>query len=504
MSAPTIEQIVQVDPTTMVIGENVRTDTHPDAKEFAASIKARGVLEPVTAHRAEDDTLVVLRGQRRTLVAAQVGTPTGTVPVWIVPAPDDADRIVDQLSENLHRAAMSEREVRDGIEQLALCGVSPAQIAKRAALKRVTVNAALTVAGNASTRARMDADGLTLDEAAIFAEFEHDEEAIERLTTALRYREPLPHVAQRLRDDAAEAAALAVEIERLRAEGLPVLDPHDVPSNLWRIALADLRDGDGQPVPSETWPNVPGAGVVVVQDWEFPDSTDADEDASADNADDEPDRAEAVRVYHLRWICTDPAAAGLRHRYDTSDSSGRDDEPDEAHQEAQREAQRAERRMVREQNSAWRSAQTVRRDWLAAFLRRKSAPKDAEALICAALLSGQHSLAKAMQEGHSMMCRLLGVEAPAGYYGTRAACTDLASAVSTPKAATMLALASVLAAWEDCTGVHTWRSPSGWDAQVMTTLTTWGYPAAEVEALLITAHASDQTDQGEAEAEAAA
>ena len=83
--------------------------------EFAASIKARGVLEVITAHADEDGTLVVQRGQRRTIVAAEVGTPSGTVPVRVVERPEEADRIVDQLTENLHRARMRESEVRDGV-----------------------------------------------------------------------------------------------------------------------------------------------------------------------------------------------------------------------------------------------------------------------------------------------------------------------------------------------------------------------------------------------------
>ena len=76
-----VEELLQVDPGALVIGPNVRTDTHPDAREFAASVKARGVVEVITAHRADDGGLVVLRGQRRAVVAAQVGTPTRTVPV---------------------------------------------------------------------------------------------------------------------------------------------------------------------------------------------------------------------------------------------------------------------------------------------------------------------------------------------------------------------------------------------------------------------------------------
>ena len=153
------EELLEVDPGTLVIGTNVRTDTRPDAREFAASVKARGVIEVITAYRADDGSLVVLRGQRRAVVAAQVGTPTGTVPVRVVDAPGDADRVTDQMVENVHRAAMRESEVRDGIEQLALHGVSAAQIAKRTAIRRHTVDAALRVVGNTAVKARMDVEG---------------------------------------------------------------------------------------------------------------------------------------------------------------------------------------------------------------------------------------------------------------------------------------------------------------------------------------------------------
>jgi hypothetical protein len=82
------------------------------------------------------------------------------------------------------------------IEQLALCGVSAAQIAKRTALKRATVDAALTVVVSQATKARIDNDGLTLDQAAIFAEFEGDDQATEKLTRALSWNRPLVHVTQ--------------------------------------------------------------------------------------------------------------------------------------------------------------------------------------------------------------------------------------------------------------------------------------------------------------------
>ncbi len=49
------EQLLQVDPADPIIGANIRmttcTDSHADAWQFAASIRARGVLEAITCHR---------------------------------------------------------------------------------------------------------------------------------------------------------------------------------------------------------------------------------------------------------------------------------------------------------------------------------------------------------------------------------------------------------------------------------------------------------------------
>ena len=75
-----VEELLHVDPGALVIGPNVRTDTHPDAREFAASVKARGVVEVITAYRADDGGLVVLRGQRRAVVAAPVSYTHLTLP----------------------------------------------------------------------------------------------------------------------------------------------------------------------------------------------------------------------------------------------------------------------------------------------------------------------------------------------------------------------------------------------------------------------------------------
>lgn len=474
-------QFVRLDPQQIMIGANVRTDLHADAKEFARSIKERGVLEPVTVYVDEVGAYVVIRGQRRTVVAAEVGLPD--IPAQVVAKPDEADRITDQMVENLHRTAMCDGEIVSGVEQLALVGISAAQIAKRAVLPRERVNAALSVADKEQTRARVVAGDLTLDEAAIFAEFEHDARAVEQLERAKQFGRPLSHTAQRLRDDAQERAVLLTEVDRLRADGLPVLDPGEV-RDVHRFRLSDhVRAADGEPVSEDEWPNLPGAAVVVISEWEYP--------ASGDNSDDEDAAdAEPVQVFTPVWICRDPEAAGLVQRWTYLTGTNKSDASEED-QEAAAEAARSERRLVIANNRAWTSAEVVRRDWLRQFLTRKTPPQGAEALICGAVVGGQFTLTKAMDAAHPTLRGLLGLDTASVYGGGRQAAERLADQQVTPKAATMTTLAAVVTAWEASTGKHTWRNPNSWDARVLGALAKWGYQPSEVESLLLAAPTTD-------------
>lgn len=86
LTADDPDRILHVDPAELIISANVRVDPRLD-KTFLASIKADGLAEVITVYRNESWDLVVLKGQRRTTVA--VGTPTGTVPVRVLPKPAD-------------------------------------------------------------------------------------------------------------------------------------------------------------------------------------------------------------------------------------------------------------------------------------------------------------------------------------------------------------------------------------------------------------------------------
>ena len=149
-TTPSAVTRVELDPRTLLVDVNIRTDVQLD-KAFIASIKDHGVLVPITAVRTAGGDVRVRFGHRRTLAAIEAGL--ATVPVEIVgdEATDDAAqiaRILTQHAENAHRAAPTSSEQLGVMEQLSAFGMSAAQIAKRTKIKRGQVDASLAVVGS--------------------------------------------------------------------------------------------------------------------------------------------------------------------------------------------------------------------------------------------------------------------------------------------------------------------------------------------------------------------
>jgi ParB family transcriptional regulator, chromosome partitioning protein len=110
-------RVEQVDPTTLLIDVNVRTETVAD-KDFIASVKDLGILQPIRAVRTPEGALRVETGHRRTLAAIEAGL--ATVPVLVVAdePSDDAgavERIVRQYAENEHRTGLSTTDLLMGV-----------------------------------------------------------------------------------------------------------------------------------------------------------------------------------------------------------------------------------------------------------------------------------------------------------------------------------------------------------------------------------------------------
>jgi ParB family chromosome partitioning protein len=105
------------------------------------------------------------------------------------------------------------------IDQLAAFGISPPQITKRLKTRRADVDAAITISrSDLAKAATARYDWLTLDHAATVAEFEGQPDTVTALIAVAKTGQ-FDHVAQRARDDRAEATAGAALVAELAAVG---------------------------------------------------------------------------------------------------------------------------------------------------------------------------------------------------------------------------------------------------------------------------------------------
>ncbi|GIG27274.1 MULTISPECIES: ParB/RepB/Spo0J family partition protein [Cellulomonas] len=453
--APAAE-FAHLNPRDLVIEANVRGDESVDLNPgFIGSIRQYGVLMPILVVRQADGTLHVRAGKRRTLGAVAADAPT--VPARIIDAGPGAERLVQQIIENDQRKDFTEAERVAGYAQMALdFGMSAGQIAGRLGRTRREVTNALRVAKSEPARQAVAA-GLTIDQAATIAAFEDHPEIVERLTgIALNDPDDLAHEAQAERDDLAtaraHAAARARMIEDLTGDGITILDAGPTSDDTQMRHLSHLRQDDGRTrINPEDHEACPGhAAYIGTPYWS-----------------DEP-------VTH--YVCTDYQAYGHKiPSYEqhtiTASGGGMTDE------------QKAERRRIIDGNKAWRSATTVRREWLATFAARKSAPKGAAAMLGYVVTHRADDLIRASREGHRMARDLLGLNAQA--YGGRQAISDALDAAA-PGRQQVIALTVALAAIEDATDDHTWRHPVSHVARYLTTIESWGYTLAAIEREAIT------------------
>lgn len=248
-AAPT-GSLEHLNPNDLDIDHNVRD--HPDIdRDFLASIKEHGVLQPILAVRAPDGQIRVRAGQRRTLAARQANL--ATVPVYITTdntntdKARDAARIAEQIVENDHRAALTESQRAKGIQQLLLHGVTPTKVAKALSIRKEVVEAAATIAESAPALEALDTTQLTIEQAASLAEFNNDPDSLHYLQTAANPGE-FDHRLSELRQQARSAAERAAAAEPLRQQGYTILDQR--PSyydSLARSSLVRLFTPQGEP-----------------------------------------------------------------------------------------------------------------------------------------------------------------------------------------------------------------------------------------------------------------
>jgi len=414
-------------------------------RAFIASIKDLGVLEPIKAVEAEDGTLTVRYGQRRTLAAVEAGREL--VPVIISPvgqAEDEseaeAQRIVEQLAENDHRAELTNGDRAAGYEQLAALGLSAAQIARRTHRPKAEVETAAAVTrSKLATQTAQRYEFMTLDDHALVAEFDDDKETVKKLVLAAKEGRSTAHVAEQARRAKQAAQQRQELLDDLAARGVPVIEQ-----------------------PRTTYDSATGRSVQPVEQ-EVTDLR-ASKDSSGPMTADEHAACPGHAAYLTRrysweseavYVCTDPKKFG--HRRITATSSA-----------PMTPEQLAERKRVIANNKAWDAAVAVRGEWIAAHLTTGTKPpKGGERFLAASIAAGDHIEQR---------------------YGKPAVADAGKIAKATPGSALRIACHALIADWHDGTtgtaGRNTWRNPSARDRRSMRALIAWGYPADEVERLV--------------------
>ena len=362
------------------------------------------------------------------------------------------DRIIEQIDENHWRTNLTPAEDAAAIGRSFDYGLSAGQVQKRLRRTKATVAAAQAVKGSDVARTALAKNtALTLEMAAALAQFEDEPDALAELTEAARYGEStFKHKLQRFRDRRVRRAGIAAKQDELREAGVRLASQRPD----WRLGLDRLTDSEGTELTEESHKECQGHTAWVESSW----------DGSIE----------------VQWYCADPEANGHTMQnpgpVGGSDSGQSDEE------------KTAERRRVRANNKLWRSAETVRCQFVTELVAGKELPKGALRFILAAVCEGDSDLQQSMQRSHGRARTLLGLpEADVIYGAGRAkAITELLDKANDQRAQ-VIALGLVLGSHEAATYVDMWKNPKSHDntARYFKALVGWGYQLSAIEQCIV-------------------
>lgn len=481
--------LVHVNPADLRIENNVRTEASL-TKQFVTSVKENGVLVPIVAVRDTDGALWVRMGQRRTLAAREAELPT--VPVYVVDAADgdEATRLVEQITENDQRLALSSVDRVTGIQSLLDTGLSITKVAKRLAVSAERVKDAKAVAASTAAMDALSSRTVTLAEAAGLAEFEDDPDAVEQLTRAAG-RNYFDHELQRLRDRRADRARRDTAAVLWSALGYTVLDGWPQYGS-GQVPLDHLLR-DGEPVDEQAITDPHHWSIMLDEESVF---TDADGNRVDESRIDwaTEDDAEAVPAEGMvavssvtessEWVaqnyfCHDLAAAGLTvsdwyaKMAAASESLPDGVQPETSADLARKAAEKAERRKVLAMNKAAAAAEVVRREFVKGLLGRKTPPKGAMHFVTSTLLSSGSLLGS--HRGDEVASELLGASVRTG---------ELLDHASDSRAEVVL-LGATLGMLEALTPKSAWRGPTVESKKYLRFLAENGYGLSPTEQVVV-------------------
>ncbi|GAB3988766.1 ParB/RepB/Spo0J family partition protein [Nocardioides marmoraquaticus] len=154
--------------------------------DMVASVRAQGLLQAITVapHPHEAGKWILIAGHRR--IDAAKKAKLQTVPAFVRwDLSTDATQLEAMLVENLHRADLTPIEEAEGYHQLTLMGHTQKAIAEKVGRDVKTVRSRLKLLKlQPSTRKKVHAGQLRLEDAAAVTEFADDPAATKRLERA--------------------------------------------------------------------------------------------------------------------------------------------------------------------------------------------------------------------------------------------------------------------------------------------------------------------------------
>jgi ParB family chromosome partitioning protein len=346
---------------------NVRRDLDLSA-EFIESVRANGVLVALRI-TPDGDGYRVIDGGRRLAAAVKAGV--DEVPYDLVSerAGDEAGQYLDMINMNRHRNPLTALEEANALFAARQAGAPKTRIRKATGLTSASLSNALTAAKlSEETRARVAEldEQLTLDELAVMAEFDGDENALSRLAIAASCG-TLEHEAELLRRARAEQA----EQDRLRGEleaaGYTITGI--LPANGQHLGVLSH---DGEDLTLEAHAACPGRGVY----FRF--------------------YAPLDPVHY----CANPDMYGHTLRFRPTASGAA---PDPGRPSPEPAEPDPGRRLVVQGNREWQAAATVRHRWLATHLfARRTAPREAAQFVTRQLLAMPEPLRSGLAQAHHL------------------------------------------------------------------------------------------------------
>ena len=436
---------------------NVRRDLDL-SPDFVASIAANGVLVPLRITPGADGTFRVIDGHRRLAAALETGLADVPADLAESRAGDEPGQFLDMWNAHRHRKALTPLEEADALFAAREAGAAKARIRTATGLKPQQVNAALAAArltdGTRATVAAVPCE-LSLDDLAIVASFEGDQDTVGKLLDTARWGGSLEHMAERLRQQQAEHAEHERLCQELEEAGYTISAALPAGGQL----LTGLRH-DGEDLTPESHAGCPGRGVLFRS---YDPTTPVHYCASP-----------AAHGHTPRH--TDPGAVGGTAGGAGTPSPAGD--PDDSRQDAAR-------RLVIQGNRAWKAAAQVRHRWLATSLfPRRSVPREAAQFVARQLLTMPDPLRSGLAGAHHRAPFTDITGQPAEKWDQ--AC-DTAPAARLP----LLMLAPIVTAYEqamtDGEGKNTWRTdryspcPRLAAGHYLTFLASLGYQLSDIE-----------------------